>query len=43
MARLSVGDMAPDVVLYTTSGAEIRTSQLWAEGAAVIDFLRHFR
>lgn len=40
--RLAPGDRAPDVPLYAPSGDVVRTAELWAEGPAVIAFLRHF-
>jgi len=40
--RLDVGDLAPDVIIQTTSGASVNLSTLWQEGPVVFAFLRHF-
>lgn len=40
--RLAPGDRAPEVSLYAPSGDVVRTTELWAEGPAVVAFLRHF-
>jgi hypothetical protein len=39
---LSIGDPAPDAVLFGEGDAEHRLSALWKRGPTVLVFLRHF-
>jgi hypothetical protein len=38
----AVGDAAPDYIYQDGAGSERRVSELWAEGPALIVWLRHF-
>lgn len=40
--RLIVGDRAPDTNVQDAHGAPYALAQLWADGPAVLMFLRHF-
>lgn len=42
MARLKVGDSAPDISLLNRAGEMVSISQSWREAPALISFLRHF-
>lgn len=40
--QLSVGMIAPDVVLTDSAGREVSLSGIWHSGPTVLTFLRHF-
>lgn len=42
MARLQVGDLAPDMTLVDSQGQEVTLSSHWKQGAVLLVFLRHF-
>ncbi len=39
---LEIGSTAPDFVYLTVRGQERHLAELWAEGAALVVWLRHF-
>jgi peroxiredoxin len=41
MAKLSIGDSMPDMVLESREG-EVRLSERWREKPLVLAFMRHF-
>jgi peroxiredoxin len=41
-ARLKAGEKAPDVLLVDVHGQQRALSESWANGPALITFLRHF-
>lgn len=42
MELVQVGERAPDPVVLTTEGDEVRLSTFWERRPAVLAFLRHF-
>ena len=42
MAKVAVGDQAPDIVVQDAAGPTLRLSELWAEHVLILVFLRHF-
>lgn len=42
MARLAIGDSAPDISVLDVEGNPILLSGIWDKGAVLISFLRHF-
>jgi hypothetical protein len=42
MRALAAGDTIPEFVYTTASGESRRLSELWAEGPALVLWLRHF-
>ena len=40
--ELTIGERAPDVLLFGEGEREVRLSELWSEGPLVLVFLRHF-
>jgi peroxiredoxin len=41
-SALRTGEMAPDVVLTDSTGAQIRLSTLWQTQPLLLAFLRHY-
>ncbi|MCS6816324.1 MAG: hypothetical protein N0A16_04870 [Blastocatellia bacterium] len=39
---LKIGDRAPDVELMRADGRFVRLSEFWAQGPAILVFLRHY-
>jgi peroxiredoxin len=42
MTMVEVGDPAPDVEVLDDLGHRVRVSAMWAQGPAVLAFLRHY-
>jgi peroxiredoxin len=42
MARLQVGDLAPDITLVDGKGQEVSLASHWKRSAVLLVFLRHF-
>jgi peroxiredoxin len=42
MTMVEVGDRAPDVEVLDDQGRRVRVSAMWAQGPAVVAFLRHY-
>jgi peroxiredoxin len=42
MARLKIGDTAPDATLLNKAGESITLSNLWQNGPTLLSFIRHF-
>lgn len=40
--RLVVGDNAPTLTLIDSTGQPVALTDIWAKGATIITFLRHF-
>ncbi len=41
-AALAVGDQAPDLIYRTREGPERHLAEAWADGPALVVWLRHF-
>ena len=41
-ARLTIGDAAPEVVVFDSTGQALPLSETWKRGPIVLTFLRHF-
>jgi len=39
---LAVGDQAPDLIYRTREGQECHLADTWADGSALVVWLRHF-
>jgi peroxiredoxin len=42
MTMVEVGDRAPDVEVLDDQGRRVQVSAMWAQGPAVLAFLRHY-